>query len=347
MRKKEDESDSFAFTFVDLFAGIGGFHLGLRSVGGECVYANEWDSSAGKTYQAWTGHQTDARDLRTVDFKTDIPPHDVLAAGFPCQPFSLAGVSKKNSLGRDHGFQDVDQGNLFFAICDVVAAHRPKVVFLENVKNLTSHDKGQTWRVIQSSLEELGYHVLWKIIDAKDWVPQHRERIFIVALSEDYWSILDAGQFTFPNAESTSRPVLRDVLDKTPSKRLMLSEPLWNYLQDYAAKHKSLGNGFGYSIAKRGSITRTLSARYNKDGSEILIDHRDWERPRRLSVNEARRLMGFTQEISRQCGLSGRYPQVVSDAQAYKQFGNSVSPLVVRAIALEIRKFLALSAPAR
>lgn len=343
--RKDDSSAAHNFTFVDLFAGIGGFHFGLRSVGGTCVYANEWDSSAGRTYEAWTGHKPDTRDLRTVDLKTDIPPHDVLAAGFPCQPFSLAGVSKKNSLGREHGFQDLDQGNLFFTICDVVSTHRPKVVFLENVKNLTSHDKGKTWRVIQSSLEELGYHVLWKVIDAREWVPQHRERIFIVALSEDYWSILDSGQFQFPEPGRASRPILREVLDKKPDKRLMLSEGLWSYLQEYAAKHKKLGNGFGYSIAKKSSSTRTLSARYGKDGSEILIDHRNWERPRRLSVNEARRLMGFNREISQECGFSGRYPQVVSDTQAYKQFGNSVSPLVVRAIATEITRFLSMHKP--
>lgn len=344
-RNEEDDPYTFEFTFIDLFAGIGGFHLGLRAVGGNCVYANEWDSSAGKTYEAWTGHKPDGRDLRSVDIRADIPAHDVLAAGFPCQPFSIAGVSKKNSLGREHGFQDRDQGNLFFSICDIVSIHKPKVVFLENVKNLTSHDKGRTWRVIQSSLEELGYHVLWKIIDAKEWVPQHRERIFIVALSEDYWSVLDSGQFNFPKAQNAAKPVLRDVLDKKPDKGLMLSDALWRYLQEYAAKHKELGNGFGYSIANKGSFTRTLSARYNKDGSEILIDHPKWERPRRLSVNEARRLMGFNREISRECGLSGRYPQVVSDAQAYKQFGNSVSPLVVRAIANEIKRFLSMVAP--
>lgn len=329
------------FTFVDLFAGIGGFHLGLSSVGGKCVYANEWDAAASKTYEAWTGHKPDQRDIRKISFKSDIPSHDVLAAGFPCQPFSLAGVSKKASLGRAHGFQDLDQGNLFFSICDIVAAHRPKIVFLENVKNLTSHDKGKTWAVIQSSLEELGYHVLWKVIDAKYWVPQHRERIFIVALSEHYWSVLDAGQFNFPEPPRQPLPKLKGILDKKPSKDLMLTEPLWTYLQDYSEKHRKLGNGFGFSLASQNSVSRTLSARYFKDGSEILIRHRAWERPRKLSVNEARRLMGFSRQISLEAGLSGRYPQVVSNSQAYKQFGNSVSPLVVRSIGAEISRLLA------
>lgn len=329
-----------AFTFVDLFAGIGGFHFGLRSVGGKCVYANEWDSAACKTYAAWTKHIPDSRDIRTIDFKREIPAHDVLAAGFPCQPFSIAGVSKKASLGREHGFRDANQGNLFFSICEVIGEHKPKIVFLENVKNLASHDKGRTWSVIRSSLENLGYHVLWKVIDARDWVPQHRERIFIVALNDDYFSVLDAGQFSFPKLDRPRKPELRDILDRGPHKSLMLSQGLWRYLQDYSAKHKAKGNGFGYSIADRGGVTRTLSARYNKDGSEILLKQQGWERPRRLSVNEARRLMGFSREISLMSGLAGRYPQVVSNSQAYKQFGNSVSPLVVRAIGYEIRRFL-------
>lgn len=328
------------FTFVDLFAGIGGFHLGLRAVGGKCVYANEWDSAACKTYETWTKHTPDSRDIRALDFKIDVPPHDVLAAGFPCQPFSIAGVSKKLSLGREHGFRDVDQGNLFFSICDIIAEHSPKILILENVKNLLSHDKGRTWSVIRSSLEGLGYHIIWKVIDAGGWVPQHRERIFIVGLNESHFSVLDAGQFAFPKPPVGTKPKLRDILDRGPDKSLMLSQPLWDYLQDYAAKHKAKGNGFGYSIADKKGMTRTLSARYNKDGSEILLKQSGWERPRRLSVNEARRLMGFSREISLMGGLAGRYPQVVSNAQAYKQFGNSVSPPVVRAIGYEIRRLL-------
>lgn len=329
------------FTFIDLFSGIGGFHLGLAAAGGECLYSNEWDQKARQTYQAWTGHIPDERDLRTVDFSNDIPNHDVLAAGFPCQPFSIAGVSKKNSMGRKHGFEDERQGNLFFSIAEIAAIHKPKVIFLENVKNLRSHDRGNTWNVIRQSLEDMGYHVMWQVINAKYWVPQNRERIFIVALRQDLWSVLDSGRFRFPEGDKSRPPILENILENEPSRELMLSEPLWAYLVGYAAKHRERGNGFGYSIAPRASNTRTLSARYYKDGSEILIDERDWERPRRLSVNEARLLMGFTREISLEAGRSGEYPQVVSNAQAYKQFGNSVAPPVVRDIALEIGRFLA------
>jgi DNA (cytosine-5)-methyltransferase 1 len=328
------------FKFVDLFAGIGGFHIGLKSVGGECVFANEWDRHAAATYHAWTGHEPNQVDIRELDPKLDFPDHDVLSAGFPCQPFSLAGVSKKNSLGRDHGFNDVHQGNLFFSICGVIEHKKPKIVFLENVKNLLSHDRGNTWSVIRSSLESLGYHVTWRIIDAKHWVPQHRERIFVVAFRDDLFSVLDVGQFGFGGQYPLSSPKLKTILEAHPNPNLMLSPKLWEYLQEYSRKHKANGNGFGYSIANRDGISRTLSARYYKDGSEILIQETDWERPRRLSVREARKLMGFTAGIARLAGISGTYPQVVSDQQAYKQFGNSVSPLVVRAVALEIVSFL-------
>lgn len=328
------------FTFIDLFAGIGGFHIGLKSAGGQCLYSNEWNSFAAKTYEAWTGHQPDQRDLRTVDIANAIPSHDVLSAGFPCQPFSLAGVSKKESLGREHGFKDLDQGNLFFAISDIVAHHQPKVVFLENVKNLRSHDKGKTWEVIQSTLENLGYHVTWKVIDARNWVPQHRERVFIVALRKDLWSEKDAKSFLFPDGAGLPKRNLGDILESSPSQKYMLTERLWEYLQEYAAKHKALGNGFGFSIAERDSHTRTLSARYHKDGSEILIREPGWPRPRRLTPGEARELMGFTSEIAASANLSGDYPQVVSDTQSYRQFGNSVSPLVVRSVGDEISRIL-------
>lgn len=328
------------FRFIDLFAGIGGFHIGLRSVGGECVFANEWDRHAASTYQAWTQHKPDQSDIRHLDPQLDIPEHDLLAAGFPCQPFSIAGVSKKNSLGRSHGFNDHDQGNLFFSICRIVEAKRPKIIFLENVKNLISHDKGNTWKIIRESLDELGYNVMWRIIDAKDWVPQHRERIYIVAFRDDLWSLLEVGQFGFISDFPSNKPKLNSILEKYPNSKLMLSENLWNYLQEYSRKHKANGNGFGYSIANRDGVSRTLSARYFKDGSEILIQEQTWDRPRRLSVEEARKLMGFTRSVAKSAGLSGSYPQVVSDQQAYKQLGNSVSPLVIRAISQEISSYL-------
>lgn len=328
------------FTFVDLFAGIGGFHIGLRAAGGHCVYSNEWDKYAAQTYRSWTGHVPDQSDIRKVNVLEDIPAHDVLAGGFPCQPFSLAGVSKKISLGRLHGFQDLEQGNLFFAICDIVAVHRPKVVLLENVKNLKSHDKGKTWAVILESLSSLGYHVTAKVIDAKYWVPQHRERVFIVAFRDDLWSPEDARAFEFPSQSNYDKPSLDSVLEESPDKKFMLSEKLWIYLQNYSEKHKALGNGFGYSIAQGNSHARTLSARYHKDGSEILIDRDSWERPRRLTPLEARRLMGFTEEIARQAKTNQAYPQEVSDTQAYKQFGNSVCPLVVWELGARILKMM-------
>jgi len=327
------------FTFVDLFAGIGGFHIGLRAGGGDCVYSSEWNKYSAKTYAAWTGHEPNVEDIREI-VPSSLPEHDVLAAGFPCQPFSLAGVSKKISLGRQHGFQDLEQGNLFFTICDIVSEKKPKIVLLENVKNLRSHDKGRTWEVIQESLKSLGYVVRWKIVDAKYWVPQHRERVFIVAFREDLWEEDAIDEFSFPNNEGRVPPALESILESNPDPKYMLTENLWAYLQMYAAKHKAKGNGFGYSLADRSSISRTLSARYHKDGSEILISQPYWERPRRLTPDEARKLMGFTEELAGQAGTDTTYRQVVSDTQAYRQFGNAVSPLVVRDIALEISRML-------
>lgn len=328
------------FRFVDLFAGIGGFHFGLEASGGDCVYANEWDPFAAKTYREWTGLEPDQRDIRSIDYANQIPDHDVLAGGFPCQPFSLAGVSKKNSLGRSHGFQDLEQGNLFFAICDIVAAKKPKIILLENVKNLRSHDGGKTWSVIEDSLDKLGYHLTWKVIDAKHWVPQHRERVFIIGLRKDLWSESEAAVFKFPSHPDAVSPRLEAILDPLPESKVMLSERLWAYLQDYAAKHKARGNGFGYSIADPKGHTRTLSARYHKDGSEILIRQDGWLRPRRLTVREARRLMGFDSELVNALGRPVAFPQVVSDTQAYKQLGNSVCPLVVREIGKQITHYL-------
>lgn len=335
-------SQNESFTFIDLFAGIGGFKLGFTAAGAKCVFANEWDKHAAKTYEHWYGSGVDTRDLREID-PAEIPDHDVLAAGFPCQPFSLAGVSKKNSLGREHGFKDLDQGNLFFAICDVIRAKQPKVLVLENVKNLKSHDRGNTWSVIQATLEDLGYEVVHKVIDARPWVPQHRERIFIVAFRRNFWSASEIASFRFPTTPNSSLPVLGDILDSHENFEYMITERLWEYLQEYAAKHKEKGNGFGFSIANKDSHSRTLSARYHKDGSEILIQEPGWPRPRKLSPVEARRLMGFTEQLGSRAGLESQFPQVVSDTQAYKQFGNSVCPEVTRLIAKEILDVLRIS----
>jgi DNA (cytosine-5)-methyltransferase 1 len=326
------------FTFIDLFAGIGGFHLGLEKNGGECVYASEWDKHSVSTYKSWYPNTlVDSRDIRKIHIGKDIPKHDVLAGGFPCQPFSLAGVSKKNSMGLKHGFDDLKQGNLFLQICKIINVHQPKVVFLENVKNLVSHDGGLTWITIQKKLDNLDYEVRWKIIDANSWVPQHRERIYIVAFRRKSFTKREIEAFKFPKIRERA-PKLRDVLDSKPVKKYMLTDNLWEYLLAYAEKHKSLGNGFGFTVASPEGQSRTLSARYYKDGSEILITQKGWRNPRRISPGEAARLMGFDDTWGKKLGNG--FPQVVSDTQAYRQFGNAVCPHVVQAIGSEIAQVL-------
>jgi len=336
-----DGNGTVPFTFVDLFAGIGGFRCGLTAVGGRCVKTYEWDKFAAKTYRRWYG--VDEEEVIEGDFTeidpNGIPDHDVLAAGFPCQPFSLAGVSKKQSLGRLHGFDDPDQGNLFFAICRAIEAKNPPVVFLENVKNLTSHDRGRTWAVIWTHLETLGYHVFSQVIDASGWVPQHRERIFIVAFRKATFGP-DKAQidFQFPDPPPPAeRPRFGDILEREPDlDKYQLSDALWQYLQDYKEKHQKAGNGFGYGIADPHGVSRTMSARYHKDGSEILIQPDPRENPRRLTPSEAALLQGFDDNYASMYDHPDGFPQVVSDTQAYRQFGNAVSPKVVEAIAREI-----------
>jgi len=331
------------FKFIDLFAGIGGFRSAMTKLGGECVFTSEWDKYAAKTYQSWYGDaDVNTDDVRELDIEKTIPDHDILCAGFPCQPFSLAGVSKKKSLGRAHGFEDAQQGNLFFSIMKIVDEKRPPVLLLENVKNLRSHDKGNTWDVIRESIEERDYAVFAKIIDARDWVPQHRERIFIVCFDKKVFGRQDQIKFEFPDPPAGINPTLGDILLETaPDKKYMLSDKLWKYLQDYAAKHKAKGNGFGYSRFGRKDVARTLSARYHKDGSEILIRQRGWRNPRRLTPGEAMRLMGFDDRYSSLFGHEDGFPQVVSDTQAYRQFGNSVVPHVVEAVGSNVVKAMA------
>ena len=329
------------FTFIDLFAGIGGFRLGLTSAGGQAVFTNEWDQYAATTYKAWYGEESiSTEDIREIDPKSGIPNHDVLAAGFPCQPFSIAGVSKKNSLGRPHGFSDLQQGNLFFSICDIISVKKPKVVLLENVKNLLSHDDGKTWAVILESLDLLGYEVKHQVINAAGWVPQNRRRVFIVALSKKYFDTDLINSFSFPE-QPESKLKLNSILEKTvPDKKYMLTDNLWKYLQNYAASHRAKGNGFGFKLYGPEDTTGTLSARYYKDGAEILIKQPGWKNPRRLTPKEAARLMGFNNQMAKTQGFSRGFPQIVSDMQSYKQFGNSVCPLVVADIAKEIAKVL-------
>ena len=310
VKKREDvprkETD---YTFIDLFAGIGGMRIAYERAGGHCVYSNEWNRYSQKTYFANFGEYPDG-DITKVN-AADIPNHDILVAGFPCQPFSIAGVSKKQSLGRATGFEDKTQGTLFFDVCRILKEKRPKAFMLENVKNLCSHDKGRTFKVIQESLEELNYKIFFRILDGKSYVPQHRERIVIVGVDQERYGKNVTFEFNLPLSEKT--PVIRDILESDVSDKYTLSDKLWVYLQNYAAKHKAAGNGFGYGIAPLDGVSRTISARYYKDGSEILIAQ-NGKNPRKLTPRECARLQGFPDSF--------KIP--VSDTQAYKQFGNSV-----------------------
>ena len=307
--KEEPSQDCNGYTFIDLFAGIGGMRLAFESAGGRCVYSNEWNKYSQQTYYANFGVQPDG-DITRVQAES-IPDHDILVAGFPCQPFSIAGVSKKNSLGRATGFEDKTQGTLFFDVCRILKAKRPKAFMLENVKNLCSHDKGRTFQVIQESLHELNYEISFQIIDGKGYVPQHRERIVIVGFDKERYG--DDIEFSFDLHPLEKQPIVNDILEKDVDKKYTLSDKLWTYLQNYAAKHREAGNGFGYGIAPLDGITRTISARYYKDGSEILIEQHG-KNPRRLTPRECARLQGFPDSF--------KIP--VSDTQAYRQFGNSV-----------------------
>lgn len=323
-RQKSRCSGGETFTFIDLFAGIGGMRLAYEAVGGRCVYSNEWNKYCQQTYFANFGELPDG-DITKVN-EYEIPNHDILVAGFPCQPFSIAGVSKKNSLGRATGFQDKTQGTLFFDVCRILNAKRPKAFMLENVKNLKSHDKGRTFKVIMDSLEELDYEVYSAVLDGQNYVPQHRERIIIVGFDRKrYGSGLP---FNFDITPVRPKPVMRDILEPEVDDKYTLSDKLWTYLQNYAAKHRAAGNGFGYGIADPDGISRTLSARYYKDGSEILIAQ-EGKNPRRLTPRECARLQGFPDT----------FRIVVSDTQAYRQFGNSVVvPLITDVAGLVVNR---------
>lgn len=325
-RTNPNEFTGMPFTFIDLFAGIGGFRIGLEAVGGKCVFSSEWDKYSQKTYLRWFGEMPEG-DIRKIKPK-DVPDHDILTAGFPCQPFSIAGVTKKNALGRAHGFKDAEQGNLFFYITKIIKAKRPPVIFLENVKNLLSHDKRRTWEVIHSTLEGLGYLFFFKVLDAKQFVPQHRERIFIVCFDKKIFG--DSVPFEFPSYPKVSSQKFRDILESSVDKKYTLTDHLWRYLQDYAKRHKAKGNGFGYGMTDLNGISRTMSARYYKDGAEVLIPQRKNKNPRRLTPREAARLMGYDDSLE----------IVVSDTQAYRQFGNAVVPAVVNDIAKRITEVL-------
>lgn len=314
------------FTFIDLFAGMGGFRLAMQAQGGKCVFSSEWNAYSQKTYFANFGEMPFG-DITKELTKSYIPEHfDVLCAGFPCQPFSIAGVSKKKSLGRETGFKDKTQGTLFFDVADIISRHRPKAFYLENVKNLTSHDKGNTFRVIRETLEELNYSIHYQVMDGQTYVPQHRERIMIVGFNKDIFEGEEA--FTFPEQHEATRCV-KEILDPNIDPKYTLSDKLWAYLQNYAEKHRAKGNGFGFGLVDLNGITRTLSARYYKDGSEILIPQGEGKNPRRLSPRECARLMGYPDEyrIDR-----------VSDVQAYRQCGNSVIVPLITAVSQQIIK---------
>ena len=327
------------FTFIDLFAGIGGIRTAFEEVGGRCIYTSEWDSYAQKTYAANfpSSHQI-AGDITQVA-EHDIPNHDVLLAGFPCQPFSIAGVSKKNALGRKHGFADETQGTLFFDVARIIKAKQPRAFLLENVKNLQSHDKGRTFEVIKRTLtKDLGYHIHWKVIDAAHFLPQHRERILIVGFREPVgfdWAALKLPKKGLVklahilHKTNGSEPELAwdegryfDYAKQRVSGKFTLSDHLWTYLQNYAAKHRAKGNGFGFGLVTGNDISRTLSARYYKDGSEILI-YQPRKNPRRLTPRECARLMGLHDTF--------RIP--VSDTRAYQILSKAAVTPMIREVA--------------
>ena len=312
------------FTFIDLFAGMGGFRLAMQAQGGKCVFSSEWSKYAQKTYFANFGEMPFG-DITKESTKGYIPEHfDILCAGFPCQPFSSAGVSKKKSLGRETGFKDKTQGTLFFDVADIISRHRPKAFYLENVKNLTSHDKGNTFRIIRETLEELNYSIHYRVMDGQTYVPQHRERIMIVGFDRVRYH--GEEEFNFPEQHEATRTI-GEILDPNIDPKYTLSDKLWKYLQAYAEKHRAKGNGFGYGLVDLNGISRTLSARYYKDGSEILIPQGDDINPRKLSPRECARLMGYPDTY--------RLDQV-SDVQAYRQCGNSVIVPLITAVSEQI-----------
>ncbi len=335
------------FTFIDLFAGIGGLRRGFESIGGRCVFTSEWDRFSQQTYRANfpdDDHEING-DITKVDV-SEIPAHDVLLAGFPCQPFSIAGVSKKNALGRAHGFEDKTQGTLFFDVARIIKHHQPAAFLLENVRNLVSHDKGQTFQTIKDVLtEELGYTIDFRVIDGRYWTPQHRERIFIVGFRED--QSFRFADMKVPDAAPKLVEILHREGDESeiPDQRFTvgnsgrvadkytLTDNLWTYLQRYKEKHRAAGNGFGFGLVGPEDVARTLSARYHKDGSEILIKQ-EGKGPRRLTPRECARLMGFDSP------RGGDFIIPVSDTQAYRQFGNSVVVPAVKAVAEHMKPHL-------
>jgi DNA (cytosine-5)-methyltransferase 1 len=409
-----------SFTFIDLFAGIGGLRQAFDAIGGQCLYTNEWDDQARRTYLA--NHYVDDSELayfldseeenpkKNTSFmdiqkitlsncenstkrqiKTcineHIPNHDVLLAGFPCQPFSLAGVSKKNSLGRSHGFECESQGTLFFDVEKIIEVKRPKFFVLENVKNLKNHDSGNTFAVIVRALDRLGYWVADisdeeknieeaikqvrkrkpepVIIDGQLFTPQHRERVVLVGVRKDI-EHQDLSLRNIHELTPDKRTKLKDVLDEEVDRKYTLTDKLWEYLFNYAIKHQKKGNGFGFGLVDpndEDAICRTLSARYYKDGSEILVNYqglsdkylqkakdnpekffkKEFRKPRRLTPQECARLMGFEKPHWLRDKHETDFVIPVSDTRAYKQFGNSVVVPAFKAVAELMRPVIEAS----
>ena len=333
------------FTFIDLFAGIGGIRIAFERAGGKCVFSSEYDKFAQITYKTIFGEAPTFEDIFPVIPPGDItklppelvPDHDILTGGFPCQPFSIAGVSKKNSLGRPHGFADLTQGTLFFNIQRIIEAKQPKAFLLENVKNLLHHDHGNTYKVIMTVFDELGYTVFPRVINGAGFVPQHRERIYLVGFrrpkNDQKWNVENFDEL-LPLTAPRDDFWLKEILETSVPEKYTLTEGTWNTLERHKLHHQKEGNGFGYglNIPPFNNVTRTLSHRYHKDGAEILI-YQEGKRPRRLTPLECCRLMGFPLEIQNYFSRSPEYIQPVSDLQAYKQFGNSVAVPVVTAVA--------------
>ncbi|MBU0660931.1 DNA cytosine methyltransferase [Patescibacteria group bacterium] len=303
--------------FIDLFAGIGGIRIPFDEIGYNCVFTSEWDKFSQQTYKDNFGECPDG-DITKIKV-ADIPKHNIILAGFPCQPFSNAGLKK--------GFQDT-RGTLFFYIEKIIAYHKPELVFLENVKGFKSHDKGNTFKIVKESLEKLDYHVFDKIFNAKDFgVPQNRERIYIIAFNKK--KVKNYNEFVFPTP-SYKKVKLGDILEEKVDEKYTISDKLWAGHKRRKEAHKLKGNGFGYSLFDANSAyTSTMSARYYKDGSEILIRQKN-KNPRKITPREASRLQGFPKD----------FVLTVSNVQCYKQFGNSVAVPVIRAIAKKIEKVL-------
>lgn len=332
--------------FIDLYAGIGGIRFAFEAYGNNCVFSSEWNKYSQITYNAFHGDIPFGDIHEIEDIEMQIPKHDLLTAGFPCQPFSLAGVSKKNSLGRLHGFEDPTQGTEFFKVKEILRIKQPACFLLENVKNLKSHDKGKTYKTICKALDEVGYTFDSKIIDASHWVPQHRERIFFIGFRNDLEVSKQEIKNLFPEPPKQRIYSLEDII--TPEDELnelygdkyTLGTGTWNALKRHKKNHLKKGNGFGFNMITKpfaDKVTRTMSARYHKDGAEILLEQ-EGELPRRITPLEACKLQGFPEECYK--FFNGEVEQPVSDSQIYKQFGNSVAVPVLSATAENMMNFI-------